>query len=505
MQMHKTTIFKRLIAVFLAILTFSFLVTSIVMYYFLDNFVYQEKEKELIQSGQEITTFLNEYSDYTDNPLVIRTLRNLLKIYVDNTESLIWIVDTNGNIIMTYKEIPELSIPTAILSHMKVEGPGRVGFADERQYKKIMSSSQAVTEKGDFYGLFSDTHQPWLTIAKPYMYNGQIQGAIYFMSPMPKIREARMSVFKLFFISIMVSAILSIILVYVFSLRISKPLKEINKAAKVIAGGEFKQRVNVISDDEIGELAKSFNQMVTALENLEDMRRGFIANVTHELRTPMTSIRGFIEGILDGTIPREKETYYLNIVKDETGRLTRLINDLLDLSKMESGEIKPNFRDFDINELIRRCIINLENQIVDKNLEIEANFQKEEIYVNADSDGIERVLINLLHNAIKFTPNGGKIILSTYRSKGKVFVSVADTGIGINEDEISLIWDRFYKSDKSRSQDKTGTGLGLAIIKNIINDHKQEIKVESEIDKGTKFTFTLNPSYKDKGDEKTNE
>lgn len=496
------TIFKRLIVIFLSILIFSFLVTSVFMYYFLDNFVYTEKEKELTESSDVITNFISHSSDYSNDPVMVMAfLKYLLKTNGDKTNSYIWIVDPQGYIVLTYKDIPELAIPSAILSHLDAQGVGKVRFSDERQYKKIMSSNQTVTEKGDFYGLFKDTHQPWLLIAKPYTFNGTVQGAVYVMSEMPKVKEARASVFRLFIISAGVSALLSIILIYFFSLKISKPLKEINKAAKVIASGEFKEKVNIKSRDEIGELATSFNQMVTALENLEDMRRGFIANVTHELRTPMTSIRGFVGGILDGTIPPEKHSYYLNIVKDEAGRLARLINDLLDLSKMESGELKLSFRDFDINELIRRCIITLENQIVEKNLEIEANFQKDELYVNADTDGIERVVINLLHNAIKFTPEGGKITLSAYRSKGKVYVSVEDSGIGIDSDEIDLIWDRFYKSDKSRSKDKSGTGLGLAIIKNIINEHKQEIKVESEVGNGSKFTFTLSPSYKDKDDE----
>lgn len=497
--MFKTTIFKRLIAIFLVILIFSFSVISIVMYYFIDNFVSHEKQNELVQNSEQITSFLYEYINYMDNPLIIRSMRNLLKLYSEKSE--VWIVDTDGNIVMTYKELPELAIPPAILNNMKIIGPGRVKFSDERQYKKVMASPDVKIETGDFYGLFSGTHEPYLVIANPYVVDGKVLGAVYLMSSMPKIKEARMSLFKLLIASICVSAFLSIVLVYFLSLRISKPLKEINKAAKTIAGGEFKQRVNIKSNDEIGELATSFNQMVIALENLEDMRRGFIANVTHELRTPMTSIRGFVEGILDGTIPADKQSYYLNIVKDEASRLSRLISDLLDLSKMEAGEIKLSLRDFDINELIRRCIITLENQITEKNLEIEAEFQKEEIYVNADSDGIERVVINLLHNAIKFTPQGGKITLASYRSRGKVYVSVEDTGVGIDKDEINLIWERFYKSDKSRSKDKTGTGLGLAIIKNIINEHKQTIKVESEVGKGTKFTFTLNPSYKDQGDE----
>jgi len=213
--------------------------------------------------------------------------------------------------------------------------------------------------------------------------------------------------------------------------------------------------------------------------------------VSHELRTPMTSIRGFIEGILDGTIPEEKHRYYLNIVREETNRLNRLVNDLLDLAKMEAGEKKLNISTFDINELIRISIIKMERLITEKKIEVTANFEQENMKVLADPDAIERVLINLIHNAIKFTPDEGMIVARTWSDKEKVYVSIEDSGIGIEKQEIDLIWERFHKSDRSRSQDKTGTGLGLAIIKNIINDHKEKIWVESEPGYGSKFIFTL--------------
>jgi signal transduction histidine kinase len=279
--------------------------------------------------------------------------------------------------------------------------------------------------------------------------------------------------------------------VYNFSKRITKPLKEISNAAKVIADGEFNKRLDITSQDEIGELAKSFNMMISALQNLEEMRRGFIANVSHELRTPMTSIRGFVEGIMDGTIPAEKHKYYLSIVNDETNRLNRLVNDLLDLAKMEAGEMPLTIKNFNINELLRRCVINMESLIVKKDLNIQADFEEENIFVYADKDAIERVIINLLHNAVKFTPRSGQIHIITARQKERVMISIADNGVGIEPDEVDLIWERFYKSDKSRSRDKSGTGLGLAIIRNIINEHKQQIWVESEPGRGTKFTFTL--------------
>jgi len=298
-------------------------------------------------------------------------------------------------------------------------------------------------------------------------------------------------VFKLFIFSGGVAIFLSIILVYIFSLRFTRPLKQINNAAKIIAGGEFRNRLVVNTEDEIGQLADSFNQMVEDLQKLEEMRRGFIANVSHELRTPMTSIRGFIEGILDGTIPPDRQENYLIIVRDETNRLNRLVNDLLDLAKMESGEITLNIKPFDINELVRICVIKLETLITSKSLEIEANFENDNLLVIADRDSIERVIINLLHNAVKFSNENGRIILETVKNKEKILISIKDDGVGIDEIDKKRVWDRFYKSDKSRGMDKTGTGLGLAIVKNIINEHKQDIWVESEIGLGTKFTFTL--------------
>jgi len=212
--------------------------------------------------------------------------------------------------------------------------------------------------------------------------------------------------------------------------------------------------------------------------------------VSHELRTPMTSIKGFIEGILDNVIPQEKHREYLEIVRNEVARLNRLVNNLLDLAKLESGEIKLIYSNFNINELIRRCIIKLENLITEKGLEVMADFD-EDTLVSADIDSIERVLINLIHNAVKFTPEGGIIGVNTEIRNDKVIVSVADSGIGIEKEDLDRIWERFYKVDKSRSLDTIGTGLGLSIVRNIINEHGEEIWVESELGKGTTFHFTL--------------
>ncbi len=490
------TLYSKIAVFFIIILVIITTITGGMFYFFLGNFVSDDKERALNITGEKVNLLLKNYIANVNNPLIPSELMPyLLSEFIRNlnseskySESVIWIASESGEIIVL---VNEEDIPESVKNKLK-DVTGSYRLTDERQYKKVMQDRQYVKEIGDFYGLFKDTKVSWLTIEKPFVVNNNTKGAIYLSIRVPEINKARTTVFKFYILSVSIAILVSALLVYIFSLRITKPLKLINNAAREIANGQFSKRLDITSEDEIGQLAQSFNYMAGALENLEEMRRGFIANVSHELRTPMTSIHGFIEGILDGTVPQERQREYLSIVRDETNRLRRLTNDLLDLARMESGEMKLTFVTFDINELIRRCIIKLENQIVQKDIQIEANFHEESAYVYADKDSIERVVLNLLHNAVKFVSDGGLITIQTVMLKGKVQVSVRDNGPGIESEEIGLIWDRFYKSDKSRGKDKNGTGLGLAIVKNIINEHGQEIKVESEVGKGTVFFFTLN-------------
>lgn len=494
------TIFSKQLAVFISIIIFSFAVAGISLFYSLDRYVSEEKVKSLEASANEINSYFEVYIENSPNIVVEGMFMRILELYASNTSSYIWVVNSEGYIAYSMPRIKEL--PESIKKNISVEGQ-YYKLPDERQYKKVFSGNGTVVEKGNFYGLFEDTGWSWLTVQKPFSFtnnegNTEIIAAVFLSTPINEINKTRTTVFNFIIISLSISIVISILLVYFLSIKLTKPIKQINNAAKIIADGEFSKRLDINTKDEIGELAHSFNQMVTALENLEDMRRSFIANVSHELRTPMTSIKGFIEGILDGVIPPEKQRDYLLIVKEESERLNRLVNDLLDLARMESGELNLTYKVFNINELLRRCVIKMESLIVSKDLQVEANFEEEDMYVNADPDAIERVVLNLIHNAVKFTPEGGKITILDMYQKDKVHISIEDTGIGIDREELDRIWERFYKSDKSRSKDRTGTGLGLAIIKNLINEHGQTIWVESETGKGTKFTFTLEKAHKTK-------
>lgn len=490
------TIFSKLVAIFVIVLLVAFLITGIMLNIFMYDYVTDEKAKNFEESCDNVNLVLSGFMKDPGNVFAEAYLKEFLKVYSGYTRSMIWIVDQKGYIWQSSTELP------SDVQQLYRDESGFIRLADKRQYDEVINGSGKIRVIGDFYGFFSNpsfknTFQDvkWLTVAQAYDYynsNGQkFKIAIYMHTPVPEVNKLRDEVLKLFLISCLVALLISVILIYFFSLKLSKPIKQINNVAKIIADGEFSKRLNIDSQDEIGELAKTFNQMIVALQNLEEMRKGFIANVSHELRTPMTTIRGFIEGILDGTIPEEKQSYYLQIVKEETIRLNRLINNLLDLSKMESGDLKLNIQSVDINETIRKCIIKLEALILEKNIQVEAQFEEESVYALADLDAIERVLYNLLHNAIKFSPIEGKISISVKKVKDKIHLSVSDNGLGIDSNELDMIWERFYKSDKSRSDDKIGTGLGLSIVKNIISEHGQDIWVESELGKGTTFTFTL--------------
>lgn len=465
------SIFGKMLGVYFIIIVVSFLVLGTLLYSLLGDYVTSEKEELLIQSADQISQMTQVLLD-NRNPVVERLYKLNLETYGSNTHSMIMVIDTEGEI---------FAASNASFKHLEGQKLNKKQFADLIEGKNIRRVD-------NFDGMFDQTV---LTVGVPIHYKSEVIGGVFLSSPIPEINKVRYDVFRLFIISVSVAVLIAFILIFFLSRKLSKPLKMINRAAKMIASGRLEKRVTILSEDEIGELGRTFNSMAESLQQLEDMRRSFVANVSHELRTPMTTIAGFIEGIMDGTIPEEKQEQYLIIVLDEIRRLSRLVNDLLDLAKMEAGEKKLEMKDFDINELIRLTIIKFETRFTEKNLHVNVLFEDEYTNIRADRDAILRVLTNLIDNAIKFSDTAGNINISVKTANDKVMIAVENNGIGIEEHEIKYVWDRFYKTDKSRSKDKLGTGLGLSIVKNIINQHGQEIWVESKKDEFTRFTFTL--------------
>ncbi len=276
---------------------------------------------------------------------------------------------------------------------------------------------------------------------------------------------------------------------YWLTRQMTRPLTAMAQAAGSMAGGQFDVRAPETGTREIVELSQAFNRMGAQLSTLEQSRRDFVANVSHELRSPITSIQGFAQGMLDGTIPEQQHPQYLQVVVDETHRLAKLIHNLLNLSRMENEETSLALSDFDVNELTRRVLISRVTQIDEKQLEMAVEFEEDACFVHADADQIQQVLINLLDNAIKFTPAGGTVTLSTRVVGDHVSLRVKDTGVGILPEDAPHIFDRFYKADKAHTVGK-GTGLGLAICARIMEKHGQSIRLLSGTD-GAEFEITL--------------
>ena len=439
------------------------------------NRQYLSEKRELIENyigiiEESTSKFINNndevgYKDLINTMKIIKLSVNMDSIVVDS-QGYVYEVSDEKLLYLKYRKIDIKDSDLSILKENKLI---------EKDF--INESNKKV--KVDYYPLFG---------------NGSFNGIIILIPNNTDISFPNL--YAVIWISVLIAVIFSDIIAYYFAKKILiNPLSEINNAAKKLAKGEVEKRVYIESYDEIGELADSFNMMAESLEKVDLARREFISNVSHELRSPITSIKGFITGIIDGVIPKDRENYYLNIVNDEVSRLSRLVADLLDISSMESGKFKMNIDKIDINEIITLCILNLQGKIEEKKMNVEVIFADNHQYCFADRDRIIQVIINLIENAIKYGNEGGKIQIETYAKGDKVFTSIFNTGENISKEDINKIWERFYKVDKSRTN-KISTGLGLSIVRLILTQHKQDIWINNIPDKGVKFTFTLKRTTK---------
>ena len=363
---------------------------------------------------------------------------------------------------------------------------------DAEEVQAVLAGEQ-VSVQGTLGGVFDENV---LTIGYPIVVRVGTQsralvGAVFMNASMSEVNQTTHDVIRITMQCLLIALGLSFALIYITSKRISKPIYQINQAAKIIAAGDFEKRLAVKSRDEVGQLADSFNNMAESLANQEKSRREFIANVSHDIRSPLTSMRGFLNALMDGTIPADSQDKYLQIVLDESERLTKLANDILDISKIQSMEIELTKTKFDINELIRKTLITFEPRVTGKQIALRVAFADERNIVLADEEKIRRVIYNLIDNAVKFTDENGHIHVETTAKGGKVFICVRDDGKGIGAEEQKFIFDRFYKADASRGEDKTGSGLGLSIVRAFVQAHEETIALESKAGEGCAFTFTL--------------
>ena len=365
--------------------------------------------------------------------------------------------------------------------------------------------AEQVVQQGDYKGmttlggLFPEKRfvagTP-ITITTQNIITGQTEqtlaGVAYMAAEVSDLTELWRAFTSIFFFTAVVVLCIAFITSSITSLRQTKPLKEIAETARKFGHGEYEVRVTGYENrrDEVGELAEAFNAMADSISKSEERRSEFVANISHELKTPMTTIAGFSDGILDGTIPQEKERAALQTISSETRRLSRLVRRMLDLSRLQSAENVTAQEQFDVSEVMLRVLVSLETKVNARRLDVDTQLPDAPVEVWGDPDGITQVCYNLLDNAIKFSQEKGVITISITTKGGKAHVSVRNVGDTIPAEELPLLFDRFHKSDKSRSEDRDGVGLGLYIVKTILNNHKENITVTSE-NGVTEFTFTL--------------
>ena len=401
----------------------------------------------------------------------------------------------------SYSQLKEIIKMACISTNTEAIITDRLGYVylvngedyQNLMYRKIKLNTESLSSNIEFKKeVFKVDNVSIKGYVKAIYEDGEIDG--YMIMVMQNESERNFNMF-IIWITVIIEIIISAIVIKIVTNQIIiRPINNINNVAKRLAKGEVEKRVVVNCNNEIGELAESFNMMAECLEKSDTKRREFISNVSHELRSPITSIKGFIGGILDGVIPRDRENYYLKIVYDEVDRLARLVNDLLDMSAMESGKFNLAITEFDINQVISLCILNLEHKIQEKGLNVKATFHNNRAYVLGDRDRIIQVVTNIIENSIKYSNDDGEIKIDVYSKGEKIYVDIFNSGECIEEKELNKIWDRFYKSDKSRTN-KLSTGLGLPIVRSILSQHNEDIWVKNIEGKGVSFIFTLKKSH----------
>ena len=472
---RQKTLFKKYLRITLSIVLASFLLLGMVMLVFVSQYWESEKQTLLRKNAEYMSRMAQSAAVYNEEEKRYELSNNMEMIlygFSENIDADIFITDQYGERILgTY-------------TNSNTETDRKV---DPSIVRQVMLGG-GYEAQGTLSGVYRETYY---IVGEPVVVDNVPIGAVFVASSIQSLSSYRMEVLRMFLLAAIAAFMVTFCVVWVFSYQLVKPLRQMSAAARSFGEGDFSIRVPVTSSDEIGELATAFNNMAASLASGENMRRNFIANVSHELKTPMTTIAGFIDGILDGTIPPEREAYYLRTVSQEVKRLSRLVRTMLDLSRIDSGELRLRPARFDLTNTILVAMLSFEKPIEEKHLEIRGLENAESLFVDGDPDMIHQVVYNLFENAVKFTNSGGYIEVRVEQGSDRTTVSVRNSGHGIEPDEIRMIFDRFYKTDKSRSQDKNGMGLGLYIVKTIIHLHGGEISVSSIVDQYTQFTFWI--------------
>ncbi|MGL4668135.1 MAG: ATP-binding protein, partial [Saezia sp.] len=449
------------------VLVTSVLVMGLIQIYLSSTYFTEEKEAQLGQVVTGVVTGVQAGQISLDDDS-----KNSIDLMANMFTSGAFVTDPSGLVIYV----------TSQAKHM----------LGEQIPKRIITETNAagtVKELGRLGGIYKSN---FYTVAAPLIGpDSELIGYVFVSSDAAGLKIYLSDMLSSFVLSAIFVLMLSSLVALILYNRTVIPIRRVSEAAKEFAAGNYSARVPVEGDDELAQLALTFNEMANSFEATDLSRRSFMGNIAHELRTPMTSIKGFIDGMLDGTIPEEQRDRYLTIVSDEVGRLARLTKNMLDVSRLEAGEYTPNNTSFDIWSPITSVFFSSEQRITEKILEIEGLSKNKSLYVLADEDFVHQVLFNLIDNAIKFTPNEGKISVQAEASKGFATIQIKNTGSGISQETLPYIFDRFYKEDPSRGINISGSGLGLHICKILLGLMGGRIWVDSKQGEWTEFSFTL--------------
>lgn len=493
---HRRTLFSKYLQISLAIVLVSFLILGVMLVFFVARYSENDKRELLTENAHSVADLISDSSTLVNNNLILgqsNFLQTVMSTISKSINASIFITNNTG--------LTQLCSEGANCVHDRAKIPDSI-------MKSALTGE--YFETSNLGGIYKNNYY---TVGVPIIVNSNGQniavGVAFVSSEASSISDFTANITKIFFFAAIATFAIVFCMVGLYTYNMVRPLRQMAQAAKSFGAGDFSSRVPVTSQDEIGQLAIAFNNMADSLATSEGTRRSFIANVSHELKTPMTTIAGFIDGILDGTIPPERQGYYLNIVSTEVRRLSRLVQSMLALSRIDSGELRMNKQRFDLTNILISTLLTFEQKIGDRNIRVEGLEEADTIFVDGDPDMIHQVVYNLIENAVKFTNEGGYIRISLSDAPDRTTLEIRNSGQGIQPDELPHIFERFYKTDKSRSKDKNGMSLGLYIVKTILRLHGGDITAASETGSYCSFTLwlpkekeSIQPKLKDKTEKK---
>lgn len=464
----RRTLYLKFLLAYLIFGIFGFIVVATFISSMTEEHIIDSRSESLYNEATVIanTYAINLYNNETSLDAVKKEL-NALDSFSGAT---LWIINPSGRLILSSK------IPLNLDEEVMIEGFDPT----------VTGSSYYVT--GKFFNYFDEDY---LSVFAPITADFKVKGYVVVHYPLKAIDKEKESLLAIDYLMLIILFLLSLIILIFFTEMVYLPIRKITEATEQYASGNMHYELSMDSDDEIGYLGATVSYMAQEIASSEDDQKKFIANVSHDFRSPLTSIKGYLEAMIDGTIPPEMHEKYLNIVLNETERLRKLTNGLLTLNNLNTKGMLLDVSVFDINREIRNVVASFEGTCINKKIAIELILTGDELPVKADCEKIKQVMYNLVDNAIKFSHPDSIIKIETSEKKNKVFVSVKDSGIGIPKEQLGQVFERFYKSDISRGKDKKGTGLGLSIAREIIRAHGENINVISTEGIGSEFIFSL--------------